>query len=82
MEERWELGTCWLCGRIEVHVAYLGPVQEDGLHAPMHGCEPCVDRLRRMLRAYYTRRDIPHQTPARVVRSSTVRPGRGDTGVR
>lgn len=80
MDEPWRQGQCWLCESTDVLVAYLGPVQEDGLHAPIYGCAPCVDRLRRRLRAYYARRDAPLQTSARVVQSSTVRPGRGTTG--
>lgn len=75
------MGQCWLHDHdTDVPVAYLGPLQEDGLHAPMYGCVPCVDRLRRKLHGYYTHRDAPHQSPDQVVPSSTVRPGRDSTG--
>lgn len=57
MEWPWITGDCWLgCGRTEVLVIWLGPVQWDGQHAPFYACEPCLDRLQAQALAYFMER--------------------------
>ncbi|MFD8774451.1 hypothetical protein [Streptomyces sp. NPDC059916] len=59
----WMTGECWLyCERSGVLVLYVGPLQEDGQHAPIYACEDCLNRLRGKARRYNDARD---RAPAR-----------------
>ncbi|WP_185303032.1 hypothetical protein [Streptomyces finlayi] len=51
------MGLCWRCDDADVAVMWLGPVQrQDHGHAPMHACEPCVQRLEVLVREYNAQR--------------------------
>lgn len=57
VHEYWVTGDCWLgCERTGVPVIWLGPLQWDGQHAPVHACEPCLDRLKAQALAYFKER--------------------------
>ncbi|MGW2613608.1 hypothetical protein [Streptomyces sp. NPDC001500] len=57
VQEYWVTGDCWLgCERTGVPVIWLGPLQWDGQHAPVHACEPCLDRLKGQALAYFMER--------------------------
>ncbi|MCI3277669.1 hypothetical protein [Streptomyces cylindrosporus] len=63
------------CGRDDLPVIYLGPVQWDGQHAPSHACSDCLARLMRQATTYFRQRQ-----PAAAALST--RPARACPGVR
>lgn len=57
MERHWVDGACWLgCERDGLAVIYLGPIQWDGQHAPLHACEDCLVRLMHQATSYFVER--------------------------
>lgn len=54
MQRQWVNGDCWLwCERTGVLVLWLGPVQWEGQHAPLHACESCIHRLEAKAISYF-----------------------------
>ncbi|MCZ2524512.1 hypothetical protein GQS52_20370 [Streptomyces sp. SCUT-3] len=51
----WTTGLCWRCEAVDRPVAWAGPVQAHGSHAPMYLCGPCDRRLGELVWAYLCR---------------------------
>lgn len=51
-------GECWLwCGRDNVEVTWIGPVQSSGMHAALFSCRPCLYELDQRVLLTNMRRD-------------------------
>ncbi|PJJ03500.1 hypothetical protein BX264_3885 [Streptomyces sp. 2333.5] len=51
-------GECWLwCGRDDVEVTWIGPVQSSGMHAAVFACRACLHELDQRVLQANMRRD-------------------------
>lgn len=52
------LGFCFLCRTDGLMVVWIGPVETDGMQAPVYACEPCCEFARQYIERHQRAYDM------------------------